>query len=111
MMCPTCGSAHHRVVETRQAQHDTTRRVRECALGHRFVTREVHEPVWCSAKRRASAFVGTIKARAELRQRDIEIARSLHAGWRPLAARLGLDKATIYLAARRGRQYIKEATR
>lgn len=111
MICPTCGCGRLRVLETRPGEFGTIRRVRSCPLGHRFATREVHEPVWCSAKPRAREFAATVAARVALRARDTAIARALHAGWRALAARYGIDRATVYLAARRGRAYLKESTR
>lgn len=103
-----CGSEQHQVLETRAGQFDTTRRVRRCDLGHRFVTREVHEPVWCSAKARAKTFNATVSTRLALRERDVAIAQSLHQGWRALAQRYDVDRATVYLAARRGRMHLKE---
>lgn len=109
MICPTCGARTSIVLETRAAAHNTTTRRRECPLGHRFNSREVHEPVWCSAKQRAQAFAATVKARVELRNRDIAIAKKLHKGWQAIASKTGMERSTIYLAAKRGRQYEMEA--
>lgn len=109
MICPTCGAAATHVIETRRAAFNTTARRRECPLGHRFSTREIHEPVFCSAKQRAKVFAETLAKRFAIRQRDMGIAKSLHAGWREIAARFGLDKSAVYLAAARGRKYLKES--
>jgi hypothetical protein len=111
MICPTCGAATSAVIDTRRGVFNTTTRRRECPRGHRFNTREVHEPVWCSAKQRAKVFAATVAARVKLRERDMAIARALHLGWKALASRYGIDKSTIYLAAERGRRHEKETAK
>lgn len=108
MIYPTCGAATSAVIDTRRGAFNTTARRRVCPLGHRFTTREMHEPVWCSAKQRAKTFAATVAARVKLRERDMIIAQALHHGWRALAIRYGIDKSAIYLAAERGRKYLKE---
>lgn len=97
------------VLETRAAAHHPTARRRVCPLGHRFTTREVHEPVFCSAKPRAKAFAATVAKRLKLRARDINIAKALHKGWQAIAEKTGMERSTIYLAARRGRKHETEA--
>lgn len=102
MKCPRCG-ADSQVKETRPAPHLTTRRRRECFNGHRFVTVEVHEAAFCSAKQRAVVLAQTIARRVALWHRDRAIARDLHLGWKALARRYDLEKSAIFLAAKRGR--------
>jgi hypothetical protein len=108
VICPTCGAKTSIVIATRRGAFNTTTRRRECPRGHRFNTREVHEPVWCSAKQRAQAFAATIGARVALRHRDMWIATSLYKGWQALAERFDLDKSSVYLAAKRGRRYLQD---
>lgn len=107
MICPHCGAEKTAVIETRRGAFNTTIRRRECENGHRFGTREIHEPVFCSAKQRAKAFAATVASRIRLRLRDIEIARQSHIGWQALVQKHGLERSTVFLAARRGRAIIK----
>lgn len=107
MKCPECGTEKSSVLETRRGAFNTTTRRRECENGHRFGTREIHEPVFCSAKPRAKAFAATVASRVRLRLRDIEIARQSHIGWQALAQKHGLERSTVFLAARRGRAILK----
>lgn len=102
MKCPRCGAASD-VLESRPAAHHTTRRRRQCHNNHRFVTMEMHEAAYCSAKQRLVKLAETIQRRVGQWQRDREIAANLHRGWRALADRYGLTKTAIYLAAKRGR--------
>lgn len=109
MKCPRCG-AHSYVMETRRGPHFTTRRRRICANKHGFITVEMHRAAYCSAKQRLIALAATIQKRIALWHRDNEIARSLHRGWRALADRYELTKTAVYMAARRGRENLKEHT-
>lgn len=104
MQCPICGVGSS-VLDTRDAANLTTRRRRVCDRGHKFVTVEIHAPVFCSAKRRAAAFALTVRQRVAIRQRDKIIAYSLAHGetWQRLAVTHNLTKTAVYLAARRGR--------
>lgn len=104
MNCPTCGSETH-VLATRAGPNNTVRRQRQCEAfkTHRFSTYEIVAQVYCSAKQRAKVHQKTIDRRQALRDRDIDIARDLHLGWRLLAEKYQLTKTAVYLAAKRGR--------
>lgn len=106
MKCPRCG-ADSRVYDTRQADHFTVARRREC-LGpkpHRFATVEMHQAAYCSAKQRLVALAATIQRRVALLQRDREIAQSMHTGWKAIARRFNMEtKSAVFLAAKRGRE-------
>ena len=48
--------------------------------------------------------VAKVREAHERRMRDAQAADLLHEGWRPLAERFGVCKATVYNMAERGRQ-------
>lgn len=104
MICPQCGATSH-VLSTREGPNLTTVRRRQCDAipTHRFNSIEIHASVYCSAKQRASVFAQTTRQRIAMVQRDRKIAAELHQGWHVLAARYGLTKTAVYLAAKRGR--------
>jgi hypothetical protein len=110
--CPRCGS-ETRVLETRERDADLTlRRKRECTerrCRHRFWTGEAH----CSALGRSSWFQArrhaeTCRRRWALLARDAQIASELHKGWQPLAQRYAITRAAVYLAASRGRRWLRK---
>jgi transcriptional regulator NrdR family protein len=108
MKCPKCGHASQ-VVETRQGLNWTTKRKRECKLGHTYTTVEVYSEVFCSAKERAKVFNVTTTTRINFRKRDIEIFDTLaKVGWRAICEKFGITKTAVYLANKRGRTYARE---
>lgn len=48
--------------------------------------------------------VSKVREAHERRMRDAEAASLLHEGWRPIAERFGVCKATVYNMAERGRR-------
>ena len=52
--------------------------------------------------------VAKIREAHERRMRDAQAAELLHDGWRPLAERFGVCKATVYNMAERGRASKRE---
>lgn len=101
MKCRICDSEDIRVLDSREGPHDTMRRRRQCANGHRFTTIEMHTDVASQAPHAKQAARRTIKRVAY--SRDIEIAQSLYVGGAVLAAKYGIKVPSIYAAARRGR--------
>ncbi len=102
MNCPRCGAASN-VLDTRAWDFGTTRRRRECMNLHKFTTVEIPAAAYGSAKQRLQVLANTTAGRVALFKRDRAIARDLPNGWQALAARFGLTKTAVYLAARRGR--------
>jgi hypothetical protein len=68
--CPTCG-IWSEVLDTRQRdQGHRIERRHLCANGHRFVTVQIHRPVYCSAKQRQAKFLATANDRIGLHVRN-----------------------------------------
>lgn len=70
MKCPTCG-VWSIVLDTRNGPHESMRRRRECANGHRFATLEVLPTVIHQDAREATS--RAVGKRRELWQRDHRI--------------------------------------
>lgn len=104
MQCPICGG-DSRVLDTRTAAFFTVRRRRECeTYGHRFTTVEIHSSALSPShlKRVARGITQRIKTLT----RDLEIFARLHENQgrkNQLGKLFGLDKSSVYRAARRGR--------
>lgn len=108
MKCPHCG-ADSRVLETRESNHFTLSRRRECErCRERFTTVEVHQVVYTTAKPRAKVYAATIRSRLALVARDIEIAQRVYLGWETMVREFGLSRRAIFHAVARGRKHIKE---
>jgi hypothetical protein len=105
--CPICGG-ESRVLDTRDGANLTTRRRRRCldVDTHTFTTIEGHATI-IDRSSKVKRAADTILARIELWHRDIEIARQLYTGYKPLAERFGLTHDGLYAAAQRGRAHIR----
>jgi transcriptional regulator NrdR family protein len=102
MRCPHCGTWSE-VLDTRMPKDGmTNRRRRQCANGHRFATREIYEPVFCTAKARQADFTETAQRRIALFERNANIRKRLAAGDRPkdIAAEHGISTSSVSLIAR-----------
>lgn len=110
MMCPICG-AESNVLSTRPGKNMTTTRRRECFNMHRFTTIEIYQQVHCSAKRRAAVFSQTVRDRIAIRKRDISIAKRFSEGAQKLMDEFNLSRSGVYLAAKRGRGYLRSLGR
>lgn len=96
MICPTC-AAWSTVLETRQRDGGfTIWRRHRCANDHTFESRQVHEPVYCSAKQRMVEHRKTATERARRWRRDQEIRRSTEPGT-VLAKRYNLTTGAVWL--------------
>ena len=102
MKCPRCG-AWSNVAETRPAEHQTTRRRRECANGHRFTTVEIQAAAYGTVKSRLADLAATMQARWKRWRRDTEIVRQRSAGETLLALgpRHGLTPGAIAFVLKR----------
>ncbi len=100
MKCNRC-NADSRVVDSREAPHDTVRRKRECENGHRFITIAMHSDTASQAPHAKQYARRTTKRVAYLR--GIEIAQTLYLGRHVIAEKYGLKIPSVYAAARRGR--------
>lgn len=74
MNCPRCG-AYSAVLETRAGPLGTTRRRRECANMHRFVTFEVLPQVLTAAGANAEKTYRAVKARVATWLRNAKIVK------------------------------------
>lgn len=104
MQCPICGG-DSRVLDTRAAPFFIVRRRRECeTYGHRFSTVELHSGAVSHWHVRQKA--KGIAQRIATTTRDLEIFSRLHENEgrkNRLGELFGLDKSSVYRAARRGR--------
>lgn len=91
MKCPTCG-AWSSVLDTRTGPHESQRRRRECANGHRFVTLEVL-PTVIHHDARVSTSRAVAKRRA-LWKRDQAIRADTRLQ-RVIAAEYGLSRHQV----------------
>lgn len=91
MKCPTCG-AWSNVLETRNGPHESMRRRRECANGHRFITLEVLPTVIHQDAKLSTA--RAVAKRRELWQRDqrIKIDQRVHS---TIAAEYGITRSQV----------------
>lgn len=74
MRCPTCDSWTS-VLETREGDHGTTKRRRECANGHRFSSVEISAVTYSRSRAAIMRSMATIKARVDRWKREAVIAR------------------------------------
>lgn len=102
MNCPKCG-AWSSVSETRAAPNLMTKRTRECANGHRFVTFEIHAAVMCSAKQRAAVFARTVADRVRLWKRDAAVRADRKSGmsFADVVKKWGVSRSTLANIIRR----------
>ncbi len=107
MKCSRCGGVT-RVVDTRHQDNVLTiRRRRSCIdalCRHQSWTIEIHEAAAGASHRVVAAHAATLRGRWAMLARDKAIAAELHRGWQLLAARYGITKGAVYLAAKRGRR-------
>lgn len=105
MRCDKCGEISI-VVETRTGPDGTVVRKRLCKMGHRFRSREVYEPVFCSAKPRAAEYKETVNQRIGhfWRDLDIYIDHTSGASQKEICERYGISRGRIY-------QIVKEVSK
>ena len=105
MNCPRCG-APSSVLETRTQDNGAIARRRECTLKHRFTTYEIHSVPYkrASAPKFIAQFMRTVKARVQMRQRDMLLYKRLHEGATKLATEFNISAKRVYAAARKGRK-------
>lgn len=93
MNCPEC-AAWSSVLDTRAGPHETVKRRRECANGHRFFTFEMLAPARNPGSMRRA--LHTVKERRARWERDQAIRRNADGLSREgLAAAFGLTVATV----------------
>lgn len=80
MKCPTCGTWSE-VLETRAHADHVTRRQRECANGHRFVTMEVTKGAYSHARVSLERRAAAPGRRIALHKRDQQIKSMLIMGF------------------------------
>ena len=93
MRCPICDSWTS-VLETREGEHCTTKRRRECANGHRFGSVEVTTSMYSHARPAMQHSITAILRRIARWKRDEAIVRDPRSG-PALALALGLEVSGI----------------
>ena len=93
MKCPTCG-AWSNVLDTRDGPHETTKRRRECANGHRFYTFEMLAPARNPGSMQRA--VKTVQSQRARWQRNQQIRRNPDGLTRAeMALQMGLTEGAV----------------
>lgn len=99
MFCPYCGADSH-VTDSRPGRSLTIIRKRQCLDNpkHRFLSREIYENCFSTAKRRVNMYAETVRRRIGIFERDRDIFHSWKEGVAVLMDRYGLCKSSLWLA-------------